>query len=225
MTLDSSSRRLQITTAMPDSAPHYLLFSDVTTAEPGLEQAGGEWRFVLEAVAGNERLEAACFEPHANHDRLALLAVVRGLEALDQPSKVTLVTSSRYVARGLRFGVPAWRDTRWQWERNGSLEPIRNSDFWQRVGRALEYHELHCRVWRLDLASERGGTQAHSVPRPHYQRRPTPAREGRRQAPVAAATLFQAWAGAVTRFARRLVGRNPIGDGPMPLGGAGVSVA
>ena len=33
-------------------------------------------------------------------ERLELMTLVRGLEALDQPSRVTLMTASGYVARG-----------------------------------------------------------------------------------------------------------------------------
>ena len=40
-----------------------------------------------------------------------LLAVVRGLEALPEPSRVTLVTTSGWIRRGLRFGLDNWRDT------------------------------------------------------------------------------------------------------------------
>ena len=83
-------------------------------------------------------------------DRLELLAVVRGLEALDQPSRVTLVTRSRYVSRGLRFGIREWRENDWKWEHYGDYQPINNSDLWQRVDHAMTYHKVECRTWRFD---------------------------------------------------------------------------
>jgi ribonuclease HI len=129
--------------------PHYLLFSECCpTGRP--ENASGQWRFVLEAVDGAGRFEAADEERQVPRDRLELLAVVRGLEALDQPSKVTLVTGSRYVSRGMRYGLHAWRESNWQWERFGKMAPVKNSDLWRRVARALEIHQVECRTWRFD---------------------------------------------------------------------------
>jgi ribonuclease HI len=127
--------------------PHYLLFSQ---AHPGPgASAGGRWHFVLQSLAGETELEAADREP-APADRLELLAVVRGLEALEQPSRVTLVTPSTYVCHGLRFGVQEWRENGFQWERFGELKPIKNSDLWKRLDQALQIHQVDCRSWRLE---------------------------------------------------------------------------
>ena len=74
---------------------HYLLFSEVTGSPDSL--AGcfrGQWRFVLEAMSGGRRVIAQDAEPGIKESRLELLAVVRGLEALDGPAHVTLITRS-----------------------------------------------------------------------------------------------------------------------------------
>src|SRR5262245_14269365 len=113
-------------------APHFLLFSDARRKSTAGNNSG-RWRFVLEAVDGADKLEATDIEPGTPGDRLDLLAVVRGLEALDQPSRVTLVTSSRYVSEGLRYGLTEWRETNWHWECFGKMVPIKNHDLWQRV--------------------------------------------------------------------------------------------
>jgi hypothetical protein len=86
--------------------PHYLLFSEATLDRPH----GGTWRFVLEQVGSAEALSVSDYEAAECPERLELLAVVRGLEALDQPASVTLVTKSRYVSRGLKRGLADWRN-------------------------------------------------------------------------------------------------------------------
>lgn len=104
----------------------------------------------MQSEDGAKQLEATDAEPNVSGDRLELLAVVRGLEALEQPSRVTLVTPSKYVNRGLAFGLEEWRENNWEWEHYGEMVPVKNRDLWQRVDRALAFHELECRVWRFD---------------------------------------------------------------------------
>jgi ribonuclease HI len=104
----------------------------------------------LESVDGKKKLEAADEEEDPDPERLELLAVVRGLEALDQPSQVTLVTRRHSISRGLRFGLANWRENNWQWECYGRMADVKDADLWQRVDRALEYHDVHCRTWRFD---------------------------------------------------------------------------
>jgi len=136
---------------MPVPSPHYLLFSEAHTHAA----SHPEWRFVLESVNGSKRIAAADCEPETRGERLELLAVVRGLEALAQPSRVTLVTKSRYVSRGLERGLGEWRENGWRWERFGRLVPVRDADLWRRVDRAMGFHRIRCRTWRFDVAERR----------------------------------------------------------------------
>jgi ribonuclease HI len=126
--------------------PHYLLFSTAVSPSAG----AAHWRFVLQPVGSDASLAVADAEVDAPCSRLELLAVVRGLEALAQPSRVTLLTGSRYVIRGIRRGISQWRERSWRWERFGQLVPIRDCDLWQRVDRALQFHHVECCEWHDD---------------------------------------------------------------------------
>jgi ribonuclease HI len=138
---------------MQATQPHYLLFSE-SAIDAG---RGASWKFVLQSVGAEKHFSAADTENETRASRLELLAVVRGLEALDQPSRVTLLTRSRYVRRGLRRELNHWRDRRWRWERFGKLVPIRDHDLWQRVDRALQYHDVECCAWSDDHHHSKGG--------------------------------------------------------------------
>lgn len=134
---------------MVTAQPHFLLFCDTHLSQSAFtptKPLGGRWHFVLEQLGSDECLEAADYESATNGERLALLSVVRGLEALEQPSTVTLVTTSRYVSRGLRFGLSSWRESDYLWERFGAKKPIRNADLWRRVDCALSFHGVTCRL-------------------------------------------------------------------------------
>ena len=140
------------------SPPHFLLFSESRSSRDRRSLAPsdtvGRWRFVLESIDGETVLEATDDESEGDASRLELLAVVRGLEALDQPSRVTLLTPSRYVTHGLRFGLDEWRENDWQWERFGEMQRVKNWDLWQRIDRAMRFHRVDCRVWHFDVAEE-----------------------------------------------------------------------
>jgi ribonuclease HI len=134
--------------------PHFLLYSHGRKEE-------GEWSFVLQAADGSATFEAADSEPETQGERLELLALVRGLEALDQPSRVTLVTASRYVNRGLAYGLDEWRRNGWTWECFGEMVPVKNRDLWQRVDRAVQFHRVEVRRYRFD-ASHAGPNVPHA---------------------------------------------------------------
>ena len=138
--------------------PHYLLFAEavpITGDEFG-------WRFALQPVGDGEPIAAEDAEPDADPSRLALLAVVRGLEALDAPSRVTLLCGSRYVRRGIRYDLTEWREQNWQWERFDQVVPIRDLDLWQRVDRALAIHRVECcwGLWSTDHAPWERATES-----------------------------------------------------------------
>ena len=130
---------------MTSASPRYLLFSDSTE---GVES--GHWRFVLRHADGSQRLVAEDVEPGVGGDRLELLTIARGLEALEQPSCVTLMTSSSYVREGILRGLAEWRKNGWRWECFGQMVPVKNLDLWQRVDRAMQFHQVDCRTYRID---------------------------------------------------------------------------
>jgi ribonuclease HI len=161
---------------MTAKAPHFVLFSESKAVSPpcdagrgGCDESARYWHFVLRTEEGSVALDVQDEEADASGERLALLAVVRGLEALPEPSRVTLVTTSGWIRRGLRFGLDSWRDHQWQWERFGKMAPIKNADLWQRVDRALRYHEVDCRTIRFDQPSD---DLSRPIPRSLYARQP-----------------------------------------------------
>jgi ribonuclease HI len=124
--------------------PHFLLYAEAALAADADDVAATRWRFVLRTPAGETAAEAADEEPSAGRERLELLAVIRGLESLDQPSRVTLMTGSRHLQCGLESGLVQWRENNWHWERYGRMTPIKNADLWRRLDRLSSIHTLHC---------------------------------------------------------------------------------
>lgn len=131
---------------MSVSQPHFFLRLEVLE-----EENRGEWKFVLSAADGSATFEACDIEEGVHGERLELLAVVRALESLDQPTYITLAAGGRYVRRVLAQGLDEWRRQGWMWECFGELTPIKNRDLWQRLDRCLGFHKLETRrTFRVD---------------------------------------------------------------------------
>lgn len=173
--------------------PHFVLFSrSEEQAGNGKydDKQGGSWHFRIKSSDGQVWLEASDFESDLPRDRLELLAVVRGLEALEQPSIVTLVTPNPQISRSVRQGLDYWRDRNWMWERFGEKVPMRNSDLWIRIDSAIQIHDIRCRTYRVDAPHQ-------VVPKPKLQMVPQVKplerkRSGVLLLPVVAATRFAA---------------------------------
>jgi ribonuclease HI len=121
-------------------APHFLL-----RARANRLDRPGRWCFMLESNDGSHSMKVEDDEPDTHGERLELLALVRGLEAVPQPAHVTVVATSRYVDRVLNGGLEEWRANDWRWEHHGEMVPVKNADLWRRVDRALNFHKIDCR--------------------------------------------------------------------------------
>ena len=137
---------------MNDPTPHYLLISEASRTK-----GVGYWRFVLRQIDGSAAtaLEVGDVEPDAWGERLDLLTVVRALESLDQPSRVTLQGCTRYVEQGIQYGLADWRENQWRWECFGAMVSVRDADLWQRMDRILQFHQVDCGQRRFDAGHNR----------------------------------------------------------------------
>jgi ribonuclease HI len=142
--------------------PHFLLF--VETAQ-GNNQ--GQWQFKLKEANGTAQFEVSDIEPAVSGERLDLLTIIRALESLDQPSRITLTSCSPYIRQGIQYGITEWRDNKWQWEFFGYMVPVKHADLWQRMDHLLSVHAVECRQRRFD-----GPHNMLSGPKTKQQRQP-----------------------------------------------------
>ena len=101
----------------------------------------GQWRFALHGADGQTLLEASDHDV-GDLNRLTLLAAVRGLEALEGPSSVTLYSHSRYFIRSLAKSLPRWRRTDFMWDHFGRQIQVQHADLWQRIAHAVDIHQV-----------------------------------------------------------------------------------
>ncbi len=102
----------------------------------------GGWGVLLQSGATRKELFGG--EPSTTNNRMEMLAVIRALEALKRPCKVTLYLDSQYVLKGITEWMPGWKAKGW---RTASKQPVKNVELWQRLDELLAQggHDLD---WR-----------------------------------------------------------------------------
>jgi ribonuclease HI len=111
-----------------------LLFTDgACSGNPG----PGGWGALLRYRDQEKELSGG--EPETTNNRMELLAVINGLEALKRPVRVRIVTDSQYVMKGMTEWLVGWKQRGW---RTAGRQPVKNIDLWQRLEAALTPHEI-----------------------------------------------------------------------------------
>lgn len=79
-------------------------------------------------------------EAHTTNNRMELMGVITGLEALKHPCDVVIQTDSRYVIDGIEKGwAKSWKKRGWV---KSDKKPAANSDLWERLLQLLEIHQV-----------------------------------------------------------------------------------
>ena len=120
---------------MPD------LFAYTDGACSGKPGPGG-WGALLIARDGDAVLrerELNGGAPETTNNRMELMAAISALEALDRPSRLTVVTDSAYVKGGITEWLRGWKRNGW---RTSSKKPVKNEDLWRRLDEAAARHDV-----------------------------------------------------------------------------------
>lgn len=77
---------------------------------------------------------------HTTNNQMELLGVIKGLEALKKPCKVTVTTDSKYVADAFNNNwIDGWIKKNWK---TSDKKPVKNKELWQRLLVAKEPHDV-----------------------------------------------------------------------------------
>jgi ribonuclease HI len=122
---------------MPDL---YAYTDGACSGNPG----PGGWGALLIARDGRDTLkqrELCGGEADTTNNRMELLAAIHALEALERPSRITIVTDSAYVKGGITEWMRSWKKNGW---RTSTRKPVKNEDLWRRLDEAAARHDV---IW------------------------------------------------------------------------------
>ncbi len=102
----------------------------------------GGWGALLVARAGERVLkerELKGGEALTTNNRMELMAAIAALEALERPSRLTVVTDSAYVKGGITEWLGGWKRNGWK---TATRKPVKNEDLWRRLDEARARHDV-----------------------------------------------------------------------------------
>lgn len=103
----------------------------------------GGWAFLMRHPRSGKELERSGGERETTNNRMELIAVIRGLEALKRSTRVELVSDSEYVGRGLAEWMPKWKANGWRRRHGNKYKEVKNEDLWRRLDELLSVHDVH----------------------------------------------------------------------------------
>lgn len=76
--------------------------------------------------------------PGTTNNRMALESAIETLEALTRPCRVTFVSDSQYLVKGMTEWLPGWKARGWK----RKAGPIENLELWQALDRTAARHRM-----------------------------------------------------------------------------------
>jgi ribonuclease HI len=98
----------------------------------------GGWAALLRFKAKEKLLSGN--EPETTNNRMELMAVIKGLEALKRECRVEIVTDSQYVMKAFTEGwLKKWEANGW---RTADKKPVKNQDLWETLTDLIHSHQV-----------------------------------------------------------------------------------
>ncbi|MEM8833185.1 MAG: ribonuclease HI [Pseudomonadota bacterium] len=101
----------------------------------------GGWGAILQWNGHEKELSGG--EEETTNNRMEMMAVIKGLEALKKPSDVKLYTDSKYVQQGVNEWLEGWKARGWK---SASKKPVKNQDLWQQIDSLIQQHSVEF-IW------------------------------------------------------------------------------
>lgn len=117
------------------------LYSDGSAR--GNPNGPGGYGTVLAYIDSNNQLherELSCGYIKTTNNRMELMGVIAGLEALTKPCDVRVVSDSKYVTDAFnQKWIESWLKNNWK---NSQRKPVKNRDLWERLLLAMKPHRV-----------------------------------------------------------------------------------
>ncbi|MGI9349314.1 MAG: ribonuclease HI [Amylibacter sp.] len=102
----------------------------------------GGWGVLMLAKEGSSVIKTRDLSGgtvETTNNQMELTAAIMALEALEKPSKITIVTDSSYVKDGITKWIFAWKKNGWK---TAAKKSVKNEELWKRLENATQIHDV-----------------------------------------------------------------------------------
>ena len=102
----------------------------------------GGWGVLMVAKEGSAVIKTRDLSGgtvETTNNQMELTAAIMALEALEKPSKITIVTDSSYVKDGITKWIFAWKRNGWK---TAAKKSVKNEELWKRLENATQIHDV-----------------------------------------------------------------------------------
>ncbi|RMH52365.1 MAG: ribonuclease HI [Zetaproteobacteria bacterium] len=114
----------------------------------------GGWGVWLRS--GEHERELCGGAEHTTNQRMEVQAAIEALKALKHPCRVTIVSDSSYLIKGMTEWIHGWKARGW---RNSQKQPVANRELWQELDALAARHQVTWR-WVKGHAGDEGNERA-----------------------------------------------------------------
>jgi ribonuclease HI len=102
----------------------------------------GGWGVLMVAKEGSSVIKTRDLSGgtvKTTNNQMELTAAIMALEALEKPSKITIITDSSYVKDGITKWIFAWKRNGWK---TAAKKSVKNEELWKRLENATQIHDV-----------------------------------------------------------------------------------
>ena len=102
----------------------------------------GGWGVLMVAKEGSSVIKTRDLSGgtvETTNNQMELTAAIMALEALEKPSKITIITDSSYVKDGITKWIFAWKRNGWK---TAAKKSVKNEELWKRLENATQIHDV-----------------------------------------------------------------------------------
>ena len=123
----------------PSADTEVIIYTDgACSGNPG----PGGWAFILRHVPTGKTMEQTGATLQTTNNQMELQALIEGLQSLQRPTHVHVVTDSTYLKQGLTEWIQNWKRRGWKRKTSNGLKPVKNVEQWKHLDELTQMHTL-----------------------------------------------------------------------------------
>ncbi|MAH78654.1 MAG: ribonuclease HI [Rickettsiales bacterium TMED254] len=98
----------------------------------------GGWAAII--LEKNKKKEIFGGEKITTNNRMELIAVINALNLINNKSKISIYTDSKYIINGITIWMKNWKKNNWK---TGNKKIVKNKDLWNLLDKICGIHQVN----------------------------------------------------------------------------------